>query len=133
VKVLEKLVAMLSVDLDEENGIATLEPGSVLTKSDFKSVATVLDPYIEKTGRLNGLVIHTKSFPGWDSFAALFTHLRFVKDHHKNISRVAFSTDSVIGNLAEVIASHFVSAEIKRFSYQEIENARLWVSGHAGS
>lgn len=124
---------MLSVDLDEENGIATLEPGSVLTKSDFESVATVLDPYIEKTGRLNGLVIHTKSFPGWDSFAALLTHLRFVKDHHKKISRVAFSTDSVIGNLAEVIASHFVSAEIKRFSYQETEKARLWVSGHAGS
>lgn len=124
---------MLSVDLDAEFGIATLEPGAVLTKSDFESVATVLDPYIERTGRLNGLVIHTKSFPGWDSFAALFTHLRFVKDHHKSISRVAFSTDSVIGNLAEVIASHFVSAEIKRFSYQEIEKARLWVSGHAGS
>jgi len=48
VKVHEKHVAMLSVDLDEENGIATLEPGSVLTKSDFESVATVPDPYIEK-------------------------------------------------------------------------------------
>jgi hypothetical protein len=124
---------MLSVNIDEEAGIAILEPGSPLTQSDFESVANVVDPYIEKAGQLNGLIIHAKSFPGWDSFAALFTHLRFVKEHHKKISHVAFSTDSVVGNLAEVIASHFVSAEVKSFSYQEIEKARIWASGDVDS
>lgn len=118
---------MLTIKIDEENGIAILEPEGPLSKSDFESATKVIDPYIEKTGHLNGLIIHTKSFPGWDSFAALVSHLRFVKEHHKKISRVALSTDSKIGGFAEAVASHFVNAEIKRFSYQELEQAKFWI------
>ncbi len=120
---------MLSVKFDEANGIAILEPDGALSKGDFELAAKIIDPYINKTGRLNGLIIHTKSFPGWDSFAALSSHLRFVKDHHRKISRVAISTDSVVGNFAEAVASHFVNAEIKLFSFQELEPARNWVGG----
>ena len=42
---------------------------------------------------------------------------------------MAFSTDSVIGNFAESIGSHFVNAEIKVFSFQELELAIQWVKG----
>ena len=119
---------MLSVTIDEANGIAILEPDGPLSKNDFESAARIIDPYIEENGQLNGLIIHTESFPGWDSFAALSSHLKFVKDHHKNISRVGFSTDSAVGNFAESIASHFVNAEIKLFSYQELEQAKDWVA-----
>ena len=120
---------MLSVEIDEGNGIAVLEPDGALSKGDFELAAKIIDPYIEKTGQLRGLIIHTKSFPGWDSFAALSSHLRFVKDHHRKISRVAISTDSVVGNFAEAVAGHFVNAEIKLFSFQELEPARNWVGG----
>jgi hypothetical protein len=119
---------MLSVIIDEENGIAILEPDGPLSKNDFESAAKIIDPYIEETDQLNGLIIHTKSFPGWDSFAALVSHLRFVKEHHKKISRVAFSTDSKIGSFAEAVAVHFVNAEIKIFSYLELEQAKLWIA-----
>ena len=69
------------------------------------------------------------SFPGWDSFGALSSHLRFVKDHHKKITRIAFSTDSGVGNFAEKIASHCVNAEIKVFSFEELEQAKKWAAG----
>ena len=121
---------MLTVKVDEANAIALLAPDGALSKQDFESAATVIDSYIEKNGQLKGLVIHTKSFPGWNSFAALSSHLKFVKEHHKRISRVAFATDSVAGNFAEAVASHFVNAEIKGFSYQELEQAREWAAGH---
>jgi len=120
---------MLSVEIDKEHGIALLEPSGPLSKSDFESAANIIDPYIEEAGRLNGLIIHTQSFPGWDSFAALSSHLSFVQGHHKKISRVAFATDSLIGNLAEAFGSHFVNAEIKVFSYRELEQAKSWVTG----
>ncbi len=122
---------MLSVEIDKINGIVILEPEGPLLQNDFEKAAKVIDPYIEQTGKLNGLIIHTKSFPGWDSFAALISHLRFVKEHHKKISCVAFSTDSVVGTFAEAVASHFVNAKIKLFSYQELEQARNWVAGEA--
>jgi len=119
---------MLSVEIDKENGIALLEPSGPLSKDDFASAANIIDPYIEEAGKLKGLIIHAKSFPGWDSFAALSSHLSFVKGHHKKISRVAFSTDSIVGNIAEAVGSHFVNAEIKVFSYEELEQAKTWVS-----
>jgi len=119
---------MLSVEIDEVNGIAILEPDGPLSKEDFVHAAKVIDPYIEKTDQLNGLLIHTKTFPGWESFAALVSHLKFVQEHHRKVSRVALSTDSVIGIFAEAIASHFVNAEIKLFSYQELEQAKDWIS-----
>ena len=118
---------MLSVEIDEVNGLAILEPDGPLTKGDFESAAKVIDPYIENTDQFNGIIIHTESFPGWDSFAALASHLRFVKEHHKKISRVAISTNSVIGNFSEAVASHFMNAEIKLFSYQELEQAKDWI------
>lgn len=119
---------MLTVQIDAANGIAILEPDGPLSESDFESAAKVIDPFIEKTGQLQGLIIYTESFPGWNSFAALSSHLRFVKEHHKKISRVAFATDSMVGNIAEAIAGHFVNAEIQLFSYRELEQARNWVA-----
>ncbi|MDA9982738.1 STAS/SEC14 domain-containing protein [Gammaproteobacteria bacterium] len=124
---------MLSVTIDEENVIAILEPEGPLTKNDFESAARVIDSYIEDTNKLIGLIIHTKSFPGWDSFAALVSHLRFVKEHHKLILRVAFSTDSMVGSFAESVASHFVNAEIKHFPYHELEQAKLWIADNSRS
>ena len=122
---------MLAVTIDEENGIAILEPGGQLSKNDFESAANIIDPYIEDSGQLNGLIIHTNKFPGWDSFAALVSHLEFVKEHHKKILRVAFATDSLVGRFAESVAGHFVNAEIKLFSYEELQQAKSWITDNA--
>lgn len=122
---------MLSIDFDETAGIAILEPDGPLTKNDFESAARTIDPYIERGSALNGLIVHTESFPGWESFAALVSHLKFVKEHHRKVSRIAFSTDSAIGSYAETIASHFVNADIRSFSYRELEQAKKWVGNNA--
>ncbi len=119
---------MLTVIIDEVNGIALLEPHGPLSENDFRTAAKKIDSYLEKTGKLKGLVIHTKAFPGWDSFSALVSHFEFVKEHHKKLSRLAFATDSFIGIYVETIATHFVSAEIKTFSYDEFEKAKAWVA-----
>lgn len=118
---------MLKVDFIESEGIAILEPDGKLSESDFKTAANIIDPYIEKTGKLNGLIIHTESFPGWDSFASFITHMKFVKEHHKKVSHVAFVTNSPIGSIAENVASHFINAEIKSFAFGELEASKKWI------
>ncbi len=120
---------MLNVKLDEIESIAIFEPDGELSEADFKYAASIIDPYLEKSGKFNGIIIHVRSFPGWDSFSALITHMRFIKEHHKKISHVAFVTDSPIGVLAEHISSHFVSAEIKSFTFGELEKSVKWISG----
>ena len=69
---------MLTVNLNEKEGIAILEPDGDLSEKDFQSAARIIDPFIEKSGKLNGIIIHVKSFPRWDSFSALITHLKFI-------------------------------------------------------
>jgi hypothetical protein len=124
---------MLTVNLDEIDGIAILEPDGELSKTDFISAAKIVDPYIEKSGKLNGIIIHVKSFPGWDSFSALLTHLSFVKDHHKKVAYVAFVTDSYLGKLAENVANHFISAQIKSYPFSEIKAAKEWIMDNIGA
>jgi hypothetical protein len=120
---------MLKVTLHKEDGIVVLEPDGALTEKDFESAAAVIDPFIESAGKLKGVMIHTKEFPGWDSFAALLGHLKFVREHHEKVSRVAMVTDSSLANVAPIISGHFVQAEVKHFAFNELKQARLWVLG----
>lgn len=120
---------MLNVQLDEDQGIAVLEPNGELSKEDFESASKIIDQYLEKHDVLNGIIIHVQSFPGWESFSSLVAHLKFVKEHHRKVTRIAFATDSSIGGLAAKIAPHFVNAEIKRYAFNELDESRKWVLG----
>jgi len=118
---------MLIVKLDRENAIALLEPTVALDEKDFQAAASTIDPLIESVGHLNGLIIHTKSFPGWDSFAAFVSHFKFVKNHHQKINRIALVSDSMAGSLFESLGGHFVDAQLKQFPYDEMDQARQWI------
>ncbi|AOE48792.1 SpoIIAA family protein [Kangiella sediminilitoris] len=118
---------MLHVTTDTAHALAILEPEGALTDHDFQHAAQLIDPVIEKHGKLNGIIIRTRSFPGWDSFAALMSHLRFVREHHKHVGRIALVTDSALGSFGESVASHFVSAEIKHYAYDDFQAAKNWV------
>lgn len=118
---------MLKVNFNENHSIAILEPIDELSENDFIAASRIIDPYIEKSGILTGLIIYTKEFPKWDSFSALLKHLTFIKEHHKKISHVAFVTDSFVGEVAENVASHFIKAKIKNFDFSEMEKAKKWI------
>ena len=62
---------MLTVELENKTGIATLIPEGKLSETDFVKVADVIDPYIEAKGKLNGLIIYSEKFPGWQSFSSM--------------------------------------------------------------
>jgi SpoIIAA-like len=120
---------MIEYDLDEEHSILEVRPKSALDKEDFVELAKAVDPRIEAGGDLAGLIISAPSFPGWDSFGAMVTHFRFVRDHHKHVKKIAVVTDSHLGDVAEHLASHFVSAKIQHFPAGQLEQAREWING----
>jgi SpoIIAA-like len=122
---------MIEHSLDTTDGILYLHPRAALEASDFSKLSQVVDPWILEHGSLRGLVIESSAFPGWDSFGAMAAHVRFVKDHHRSIRKIAIVTDSPIGSVAEHLASHFVSAEIKRFSSDSLPAATAWIGASA--
>lgn len=118
---------MIEHTLDTANAILHIQPKSSLEQADFEQLAQAVDPYIAGTGDLAGLIIETPGIPGWASFGAMAAHLRFVKDHHRHIRKIALVTDSALGNIAEHLIAHFVSAEIRQFPALELDAARRWI------
>lgn len=119
---------MIEHTLDTAHSILYLRLTSALQQRDFEELAKTVDPYIRETGGLSGIVIEAPKFPGWDSLGAMVAHFRFVRDHHKKIKKLGIVTDSALGDIAEHLASHFVSAEIKHFPAGELEAAKRWVA-----
>ncbi|HTO55299.1 MAG TPA: STAS/SEC14 domain-containing protein [Myxococcota bacterium] len=119
---------MLEHTLDPAQSILYLRPKSALRKEDFEALARDVDPYLEQHGDLAGLIVQVESFPGWDSFGALAAHIRFVRDHHRRVRKVAIVTDAKIGDVAEKLASHFVAATIRHFAAGELDAARRWIA-----
>lgn len=120
---------MLTYTLDRENLVLTVTPEGKLEAADFAQLAEALDPVLEELGPLKGLLIETETFPGWQDFAALISHLRFVRDHHARIKRVAAVTDSAFLAILPQVASHFIKAEVRHFKFQDRVTALDWVMG----
>jgi len=120
---------MIHHELFQTEGILIVTPESPLESTDFERLAQEIDPYIEANGKLNGLMIDAVSFPGWKDFGGLVAHLKFVKNHHQKIQKIAVVSDSSFLSFAPKIAAHFVQAEVKHFSRSQREDARHWLSG----
>jgi hypothetical protein len=118
---------MISYELDENSGVLTVRPEGKLETQDFLTLSKVADPFIEERGRLNGIIIVTERFPGWEDFKGMIEHIKFVRNHHRNIAKVAIVTDSKIADVAESLGKHFVKASIKHFSFKDHESARRWM------
>lgn len=122
---------MLKHIIIEPEKILVLEPHAPLEATDFEDLAREIDPYIADHGKLPGLLIRAKAFPGWVNVDAFLAHMRFIKSHHQNIVRLAVVSDGVLLTDLSKIAAHLIHAQVKNFSESEYEDALQWLK--AGS
>ena len=118
---------MLNYELNRTEGILILKPTGPLESTDFEKLAGEVDPYIIENGTLNGLMIYTKSFPGWDNFAAFLSHIKFVKNHHHKIKKIAAVTGSGFLSIMPQVANHFIRADVRHFDYDDMDTALNWL------
>jgi hypothetical protein len=112
-----------------EDGVIIFEVREALRATDFDALAATADAWIETRGQLNGLVVHARHFPGWENALGMTRHMRFVKDHHCRIARIALVADSKLMEWAPRLGAHFVAAEVTTFGYDELDQAVAWASG----
>jgi len=118
----------LSFELIKDKGVLILEPKGELEAPDFERLSEEVDPYIEGAGALNGMMVVAEHFAGWDDFAALTSHVRFVREHHTKIRRVAIVTADRLVSAIPRFASRFVDAQVRAFSMSGRDEALLWVA-----
>ena len=119
---------MLEFELSKDSGVLVLKPHGPLKADDFAAVAAAVDEYIRNTGDLNGVMIYAKSFPGWEDFGGLMSHLKFVRDHHKHIKKLATVSDSKVLTIMPKIADHFISADARHFDSADLYAAETWLA-----
>ncbi len=124
---------MLSHELRQDDGVLVLHPEGPLEAADFTALASHVDAYLERHGTLHGVLIRAKSFPGWNDFGALLAHLKFVREHHRRIEKIAVVADGALANIMPNIASHFVHAQVQHFDLAREDAAWDWLrqSGNA--
>lgn len=118
---------MVQLELRSDKGILVVKPLGPLGAEDFAAIARDADGYIKLHGELNGLVICSEKFRGWKNAQGLWSHLRFVRDHHNKIKKVAFISNSKIPELVINFAKYFVHPEAKYFKYNQENSAMSWI------
>jgi len=122
---------MLFYEILHDDQLIILEPRGPLSEEDFRRLTEDVDRFLEPHSILKGLLIHTREFPGWEDLTGLISHLRFVRDHHRQVEKVALASDSTLASIAPKLVEHFVSAEIRRFEYEQKEQALKWLRQEA--
>ncbi len=108
-------------------GILMVSPVGKLQAVDFERMRLLANPYIEEHGDLKGLMIDAESFPSWEDFSSMLSHIRFVRDYQEKIERVAAVTDNSFLAILPVVADHFVAAEVRHFEYHDRDLALSWL------
>ena len=123
---------MLKHELLRNRSLLIVTPESPLEAEDFTELNHEIDAYLETTEKLKGLMISAASFPGWETFEAFLSHMKFIKNQHKKIVRVAVVTDTDFLAFLPRIASYFVQAEIRHFAWDAREIAMNWLESNDG-
>lgn len=118
---------MINAQLLRDEGILVVSPADKLETTDFERLRLLTDPYLEKHGELNGLLIDAESFFGWEDFSSMLSHIRFVRNYHEKIERVAAVTDNGFLAILPMVADYFVAAEVRHYDYRERDKALNWL------
>jgi hypothetical protein len=118
--------AGLSFRLLQDTGVLIIEITAALRREDFDGLSAVVDGWLEAHGELRGVVVHASEFPGWKDLAGFLRHVRFVRDHHRKVRKVALAVGGGLAELAPRIAEHFIQAEVKHFDYAAFDEAIAW-------
>lgn len=117
---------MISIEQHPDDGIFVVSPDGPISSSDIAELNRQVSDYINANDRVPNLVLRAEHFPAWKDFDAVSDHIRFVRDHHKLVRKVAIVTDSRLVWLVRPLIDSFTGAKIRRFTAGDYEKAYSW-------
>ena len=125
---------MLNNELRRNKGIHVPSSERRRAAAGFTTMARDVDAYAEKQGKSRGVLIHEEELRSWNDFGALLAQLQFIKQHHRQIEKVAVVADAGFATIIPFIASHFIQAQVKHFDHALGEDAaRDWLLDNSGA
>lgn len=107
----------------KQDGILQVEPKGSLSVHDFNALAAEVDAMDSREETLRGILIRSESFPGYEQLSDISAHARFVNEYGNRAPKVAICSNSAVAAFLSFIGKIFTDAEVKRFRYDEKEEA----------
>lgn len=120
----ESLGAIHQTDLGD--GVLHLQLRGQLDSAIFDSEAEDPNAFVRANDRFR-LLIDVRDFDGWQGMAALFEHLKIVRDNYRQIDRAAIIGKAGWQKLGEKVLGRLSGAETKYFDAESLEQAKLWI------
>ena len=116
---------MLTVQFDGD--VLRVRPDGPITREDVTTLTRTVDEYLADHPKIAGVMVETRTFPGFASVGAFADYARFIADHHARVRRLALVTDSALAPVAEFMANHVVGLEMRHFPFAEGTAALAWL------
>ena len=116
---------MLNVQIDGD--VLAVRPDGPITREDVATLTRAADEYLADHSKIAGVVVETRTFPGFASIGAFADYARFIADHHAHVRRLALVTDSALAPVAEFMANHVVGVQMRHYPFAEGAAAQAWL------
>jgi hypothetical protein len=76
---------MLNVQFDGD--VLAARPDGPITREDVATLTRAADEYLADHPKITGVMVATRTFPGFASVGAFADYARFIADHHAHVRR----------------------------------------------
>ena len=104
-----------------------VRPEGPITRDDVATLTRTADDYLAGHSKIAGVMVETRTFPGFASVGAFADYARFIADHHARVRRLALVTDSALAPIAEFMANHVVGVAMRHYPFAEGAAALAWL------
>jgi hypothetical protein len=120
----------LFCQFDDQHGVLLLSVKNPFTKEDFETIEDIINPYYQKHGELDGIIINSKKFPYWTDAQNRRQYFNFASQNHKKFKKAALNMGGFFVKIVARIAKGRVYPEVRIFGYDKIEKAQDWILGY---
>jgi len=117
---------MIHTEWLRTNEVIAVRPKGAIGDDDILRVGDAIDRVIAREGRLEGLLVDTRGFAGWDDTHALLAYMRFVHAHQPKVARIAVVGDQWWLRAAPSFEPLY-GTPIKVFAVAEEDAAKAWL------
>jgi len=124
---------MIYSELTKVEDVAIIRPEQMrgLSEAEFEQLTDLVNHYLKNHETMRGFVIASERFPSQENFLAFISHIRFFRNHLRAIQKVALVSDSRLLSATPYLVDHFVNAEVRNFTFSDIEYAKMWIVSEA--
>jgi hypothetical protein len=117
--------AMLRVQFDDD--VLRVQPQGPITREDVATLTRTANEYLVDNSKIAGVMVETRTFPGFASVGAFADYARFIANHHAHVRRLALVTNSALAPVAEFMAKYVVGMEMRHFRFAAPAAALAWL------